>query len=140
MLHNLKDENQTVIIREGRFESENSAHVENRLEIDGSANVRDIISKALKADLIVISFSSLSDGRGFSLAKQLREQGYEKIIRAKGHLLVDQYPLALRCGFNEIEISQSQASRQPEQQWIEVLSRLNNNYLDHLIYNKGQTN
>ncbi len=133
MLRNPKEENPTVIIRDGRFESENITNAENQIEIDGSANVKNIISKALKADLIVINFSIFSDGRGFSLARQLREQGYDKIIRAKGHLLADQYPLALRCGFNEIEISQTQANRQPEQQWIEVLSRLKNNYLERLM-------
>ncbi len=135
MLHSLEEEEeaQNIIVRGGRFESESAAQSGNRLEIEGSSNAQEVISRTSEINLIIITFPAFTDGRGFSLAKQLRELGYDKTLRAKGHLLVDQYPLALRCGFDEIEISQNQAARQPEQQWFEVLARVNNNYLDKLM-------
>lgn len=70
--------------------------------------------------LIVISFGSSADGRGFSQAGQLRSLGYEGHIRASGHVLVDQFRAALRSGFTDVEISDEQASRNPESQWLAV--------------------
>ena len=71
-------------------------------------------------DLIVISFETSADGRGFSQAAQLRALGFTGHIRARGHVLVDQFRAALRAGFSDIEISASQAKRNPEHQWLAV--------------------
>lgn len=68
--------------------------------------------------LIVIPFPSFSDGRGFSLAKRLREAGYAGRLRASGHVIADQYAHARRVGFDEVEISDELAARQPEDQWL----------------------
>ena len=69
-------------------------------------------------DLIRIEFPVFSDGRGFSLARQLRLLGYQGRMRAKGHVLADQYAMARRSGFDEIEIRPDLAKRQPEAQWL----------------------
>lgn len=81
---------------------------------------------------IRILFPSFADGRGFSLAKRLRRMGFEDLLRAKGHILADQYPLALRSGFDEIEIMAEQAGRQPQAQWLEALRRVDSGYLERL--------
>lgn len=65
-----------------------------------------------------IEFPSFADGRGFSLAKRLRLMGYKGRIRAAGHVLADQYPNARRSGFDDVEISEDLAKRQPEAQWL----------------------
>ena len=65
-----------------------------------------------------IKFPSFADGRGFSLAKRLRLMGYKGRIRAAGHVLADQYANARRSGFDEVEISEDLAQRQPEEQWL----------------------
>jgi uncharacterized protein (DUF934 family) len=70
--------------------------------------------------LVVIPFASSADGRGFSLAAALRTLGYEGHIRARGHILVDQFRAALRSGFDDVEISLAQAARNPESQWLAV--------------------
>lgn len=67
---------------------------------------------------IRIEFPSFADGRGFSLAKRLRLLGYKGRIRAAGHVLADQYANARRSGFDEVEISDELAKRQPETQWL----------------------
>ncbi|MGE4612123.1 MAG: DUF934 domain-containing protein [Paracoccaceae bacterium] len=69
-------------------------------------------------DLIRIDFPVFSDGRGFSLAQRLRLLGYHGRLRARGHVLADQYPMARRSGFDEVEINQELAGRQPEPQWM----------------------
>lgn len=69
-------------------------------------------------DLIRIEFPSFSDGRAFSLAQLLRLNGYTGRLRAKGHILADQYAMARRSGFDDVEIGQDIADRQPESQWL----------------------
>lgn len=79
-----------------------------------------LVSHFAALRLIVIPFASSADGRGFSLAGQLRALGYDGHLRARGHMLVDQFRAALRAGFDDIEISDAQAARNPEPQWLAV--------------------
>lgn len=83
-------------------------------------------------DLIVISFVSSADGRGFSQARGLRALGYNGHLRARGHVLVDQFRAALRCGFDDVEISDQQALRNPEAQWRSIpLGQSYQSYITH---------
>jgi len=66
---------------------------------------------------IRIAFPSSADGRGFSLARQLRNLGYKGRLRAQGPLISDQFRYALSCGFDEVEIDAEIAARQPESHW-----------------------
>ena len=68
--------------------------------------------------LVRIDFPAASDGRGFTLARLLRMRGYRGRLRARGHLLADQYAMARRVGFDEVEIEDALAARQPEAQWL----------------------
>jgi uncharacterized protein (DUF934 family) len=68
--------------------------------------------------MIRIDFPSFSDGRGFTLARRLRMMGFKGQLRARGHVLADQYAMARRVGFDEIEISDALAQRQPQDQWL----------------------
>jgi uncharacterized protein (DUF934 family) len=68
--------------------------------------------------MIRVDFPSSADGRGFSIARQLRLMGYDGRLRARGHVIADQYAMARRSGFDEVEISEALAKRQPEDQWI----------------------
>lgn len=69
------------------------------------------------AEMIRIAFRSFADGRGFTLARLLRLRGYTGRLRAAGHVIADQYAMARRAGFDEVEISDEIAQRQPEDQW-----------------------
>jgi uncharacterized protein (DUF934 family) len=68
--------------------------------------------------LIRIAFPAFNDGRGFTLARRLREMGYQGRLRALGHVIADQYTMIRRSGFDEVEISADLAQRQPEDQWL----------------------
>lgn len=68
--------------------------------------------------LVRIAFPGFADGRGFTLARQLRAMGYAGRLRAVGHVLADQYAMARRAGFDEVEIDAALAARQPENQWL----------------------
>ncbi|EKE45082.1 hypothetical protein OCGS_0777 [Oceaniovalibus guishaninsula JLT2003] len=67
---------------------------------------------------IRIVIPSFSDGRGFTLASDLRRRGFSGRLRAAGHVLADQFAMARRCGFDEVEISDQLAARQPQDQWL----------------------
>lgn len=72
----------------------------------------------LSHGLIAIDFPAMTDGRGFTLARRLRALGYQGRLRASGKLIADQYAMARRVGFDEVEISADLARRQPEPQWL----------------------
>ncbi len=66
---------------------------------------------------IRITFPKFSDGRGYTLARQLRLRGYRGHLRAAGDLLPDQYAIARQVGFDVIELTSEQATRHPEACW-----------------------
>lgn len=72
----------------------------------------------LHRKLVAIDFPAMGDGRGFTLARRLRELGYEGTLRATGRLIADQYAMARRVGFDEVQIAEDIAARQPEEQWL----------------------
>ncbi|GAA6199124.1 DUF934 domain-containing protein [Aquicoccus sp. SU-CL01552] len=77
----------------------------------------DLAARLAELDLIRVTFPSFADGRGFTLARDLRRLGYAGRLRATGHVLADQYAMARRAGFDEVEIDSALAARQPEDQW-----------------------
>ncbi|MCB2136862.1 MAG: DUF934 domain-containing protein [Rhodobacteraceae bacterium] len=106
----------SVIVRDDGFHAED--HEGEALDI-----AQDTLPEALPATfdgigLIRVAFPSSADGRGFTLARHLRGRGYTGRLRAKGHVIADQYAMARRCGFDEVEISDDLAARQPEDQWL----------------------
>ena len=78
----------------------------------------EAVRTVMQAPMIRIAFPSFSDGRGFTLAAILRRAGYQGRLRARGHVIADQYAMARRSGFDEVEISDDLAARQPEDQWL----------------------
>jgi uncharacterized protein (DUF934 family) len=78
----------------------------------------DDLEAHLGLSLIAIDFPAFTDGRGFTLARRLRELGYQGRLRATGKLIADQYAMARRVGFDEVQIGPDLAVRQPEEQWL----------------------
>jgi uncharacterized protein (DUF934 family) len=68
--------------------------------------------------MIRVDFPDFADGRGFTIARQLRLIGYDGRLRARGYLIADQYAMARRAGFDEVEISDDLAARQGQAQWM----------------------
>ena len=82
---------------------------------------------------IRIDFPGFSDGRGYSIARRLRQMGFNGLLRAHGHIIADQYPLALRAGFDEVEIPAELAGRQPQSQWKDAFTRISDTYQERLM-------
>ena len=73
---------------------------------------------------VQIPFASSADGRGFSLARRLRELGYEGQIIAIGALVCDQYRHARQSGCDGVLITAEQAQKMPEPHWLEQARRV----------------
>jgi len=86
----------------------------------------------IDASMVRIDFPTSADGRGFTLAQILRRAGFTGRLRARGHVLADQYAMARRCGFDEVEIDDSLAARQPEPQWLARADWQSHNYQSRL--------
>lgn len=87
------------------------------IDLSNDADPAPLRDQFHRIHTIRIAFPGSADGRGFSLAKQLRNLGYAGQLRAQGPLISDQFRYALACGFNEVEVAPSIAARQPEQHW-----------------------
>jgi uncharacterized protein (DUF934 family) len=90
---------------------------ETAILIPSNTNPADL-PKALSASVVAVEFPSFADGRGFTLAAQLRRLGFKGRIRAQGHVICEQYAMARRSGFDEVAISDELAARQPENLWL----------------------
>jgi len=100
------------------------------IHIDNDTSVSALEGLFEELDLISIDFPSFADGRGFSLAKRLRDRGYRGALRAAGPLVSDQYGHALACGFDSVEIPEDLAARQGEQDWIAAAKTFSATYQD----------
>jgi uncharacterized protein (DUF934 family) len=67
--------------------------------------------------LVRVAWPGMADGRGFSIARRLRAMGYTGRLRAAGPLIADQFRAARRVGYDEVELPDAVAARQPEAQW-----------------------
>jgi uncharacterized protein (DUF934 family) len=65
----------------------------------------DLVADFDKIALIAVDFPVFRDGRGYSIARLLRERyGYQGEIRAIGDVLRDQLRFYERCGFNSYAV------------------------------------
>lgn len=88
------------------------------VDVPNTADPAALAPHLVRLRLIRVAFPAFGDGRGFTLARRLRLMGYAGRLRAAGPLIADQYPMARRAGFDEVEIPDAIAARQPEAQWL----------------------
>lgn len=98
------------------------------LAIGPDADIDALTGWFSRVALISIAFPSVTDGRGFSLARSLRERGYAGRLRAHGPVIADQYAYLRACGFDEVETPDKVSNRQPEAQWAEVSGQMTLGY------------
>jgi uncharacterized protein (DUF934 family) len=69
--------------------------------------------RALQADfarlgVIAVRFPKFTDGRGYSIARQLRRKGWQGELRAVGDVQRDQLFFMARCGFDAFVLREDQ--------------------------------
>ncbi len=70
------------------------------VRIEPGEDARELIPYLDRISLVEVNFPVFGDGRGYSVARILREAGYDGEIRAVGDVLVDQLVAMRRCGFD----------------------------------------
>ncbi|OAO04791.1 DUF934 domain-containing protein [Parasphingorhabdus sp.] len=70
------------------------------VRIEAGEDARQLIPFLDRLALIEVDFPVFGDGRGYSAAQILREEGYTGELRASGDVLVDQLAYLKRCGFD----------------------------------------
>ena len=102
------------------------------IDLASDADPADLDGRLGDIDLIRVDFPSFADGRGFTIARRLRLMGFDGRLRAKGHVIADQYAMARRSGFDEVEIDTDLARRQPEDQWLRRADWASHDYQSRL--------
>ncbi|MGH6907736.1 MAG: DUF934 domain-containing protein, partial [Aestuariivirga sp.] len=59
-----------------------------------------------KLSVVVVPFPNFTDGRAYSIARQLRDFGYRGEIRGAGNVLPDQLQFMLQVGFDAFDIGE----------------------------------
>ena len=109
----------TVIVRDDGFVPEDwAAGFAGAEALDLAPDADPEAVEIAGIEMIRVAFPSFADGRGFTIARRLRQRGYAGRLRAAGHVIADQYAMARRAGFDEVEISDDLARRQSEAQWL----------------------
>lgn len=98
------------------------------VEIANTTDPESLVPLFDTVSLIAIAFPAYGDGRGFSLARRLRRLGYTGTLRAVGPLIADQFAYALACGFDEIELPEASAARQPAEHWTKAAAAYSATY------------
>ena len=76
------------------------------LRIEPGQDLETLASDLTRFALIAIAFPKFTDGRGYSLAHQLRSgYSFSGELRARGEILFDQLQFLARCGFDSFEIT-----------------------------------
>ena len=79
------------------FLEQTDAHA---VRVEAGEDVRKLIPHFDRLKLVEIAFPRFRDGRGYSAARILRENGYRGELRAEGDVLVDELLFMRRCGFD----------------------------------------
>jgi uncharacterized protein (DUF934 family) len=120
----------SVIVTDRGFEPD--SHAGPWIDLPPDADL-EVLRRELPAIAAIrIAFPTFSDGRGFTLAARLRSMGFKGRLRARGYVIADQYTMARRSGFDEVEIDPGLAARQPEAQWIARAAWQGNDYRGRL--------
>lgn len=103
------------------------------VELAADADLGLLVRRLRSLDLIVLPFASFTDGRGFSLARQLRRLGFDGRLRAAGHVIPDQWAFLQECGVDEVEIDDALAQRQGEGAWRNARTAIGGSYQRRLV-------
>ena len=87
------------------------------VHVPNDTDARTLSNFLPRLSLISVAFPSFSDGRGFSIARRLRQLGFRGELRAAGPVIADQYPMLLAVGYDTIEIPEAMAERQKDDDW-----------------------
>jgi uncharacterized protein (DUF934 family) len=82
-----------------------SSKANTAVQLEPGEATTSLLENLQDLDVVAINFPALTDGRGFTYARELREAGYKGELRAVGKFVRDQMYYLQRCGFNAFQLS-----------------------------------
>lgn len=80
--------------------------------LTGGTDLAELAENLVALQLIAVDFPKFTDGRGYSIATQLRTRyGYTGELRAIGDVLCDQFFFMIRCGFSTLQPHEGRYNR-----------------------------
>lgn len=117
-----------IIVPFARLEEALTNRPSTGVALPNDADIATLVPLLPRLGLIAVDFPSFADGRGFSIGQSLRERGFEGRLRATGPVIADQFAYLLGCGFDEVQVPDHVALRQPVEQWMAQLSKVTLGY------------
>lgn len=117
-----------IIVPLARLDEALKGRAATGVSIPNDAEPRELVPHFPRLGLIAVDFPSFADGRGFSLGQCLRDLGFEGTLRAQGPVIADQFAYLLACGFDQVEVPEDVAIRQPVEQWLAQLGKISLGY------------
>ena len=102
------------------------------LMLDGDTDLDALRPHLKDVERIGITFGHFADGRGFSIARALRENGFDGHLRAMGHIMPDQFRHAMAVGFDDIALPVDLAARYGLAAWRDTASHILPDYQSRL--------
>ena len=102
------------------------------IHMSNTIQINEVRAHLTDMAAIAIEFPAVTDGRGFSLARLIREAGFAGRLRAVGLLLPHQFRHLIQTGFDEYLASEKTAIRFPEPLWTEQVAAVSLSYQDRL--------
>lgn len=96
------------------------------VEVPNTAKAEALKPYLGKLSLILLPFPAYTDGRAYSLARLLREEGYIHDLRARGNVLPDQLQFMKQVGFTSFEVG----DRFTESDWTKAAQHISAVYQD----------
>ncbi len=121
-----------VVVTDDGFRSDDLKEANDIRELGSDTDPAALPADLDDRDVVRVNFDSFADGRIFTIARELRDRGFAGRLRAKGPLIADQYAMARRAGFDEVEIPPELATRQPEADWLFRADWQENDYQSRL--------
>ncbi|MEM7176640.1 MAG: DUF934 domain-containing protein [Pseudomonadota bacterium] len=98
------------------------------VDVPNNVDPKELTAHFGRIAMIAVDFPSFADGRGFSIARTLRSNGFLGRLRAEGPVISDQFTYLLQCGFDEVAIPEDVALRQPVSDWLAQLDLVTSGY------------
>ena len=95
-----------ALIRQRRVVTESAPSPEGHvLRLEPTDDPASVVGQLAGVARVEVNFPKFGDGRGFTIARLLRERyGYKGELRAVGHITRDHLLYLERCGFDAFEL------------------------------------
>jgi len=115
-----------------------ASNIGDAVRLDNAVDLKSLAMHLPKLSTILVEFPAFADGRGFSIARELRKKyGFKGLLIADGPLIPDQYVFALQCGFDGVKVDGTTFGRQSGIHWFNAMNDFGSAYQRGYTFKTG---